>query len=198
MQLRALSSSEVRFERMGSSQPVQLTARRPVSRPQVIDESVRWLHVFSADGQMKSRTRNIAIATVAGLVVGTLVLGIGGRLAMRAVAFTEPAPPRFTWLGTLQVLAAGAVWGALTGPLLLAFDRIRGRLHWFTGLVFGAMVLGLAVVAVGLVVGFTSQIVAPAMFIVLSVVLFLTLFLAHGLVVDLLVRRWRRLDGPIP
>jgi hypothetical protein len=72
-----------------------------------------------------SRGHRVVIAAVAGLVAGTLVLGVGGRLAMRAIAYTEPAPPRFTGLGTLQVLGAGAAWGAVTGPALLVLDGLR-------------------------------------------------------------------------
>jgi hypothetical protein len=117
---------------------------------------------------------------------------------MRVVAYAEPAPPRFTWVGTLQVLGAGAAWGILTGPLLLAFDGFRARSYWVTGLVFGAVVLGLAALVVGLVVGFGGQIVAPPVFIILSTVFFLILFLAHGMVVEGLVRRWRKLDAPVP
>ena len=43
-----------------------------------------------------SRLRLLALAALAGLVAGTLVLGIGGRVAMRAVAYADPAPTRFT------------------------------------------------------------------------------------------------------
>lgn len=142
-----------------------------------------------------SRARGAAIAAVAGLLAGALVLGIGGRLAMRVVAHAEPAPPRFTWLGTLQVLAAGTAWGAVTGPVLLAFDGLRAHWRWATGLMFGAVVLGLAALVVGSVVGLGGRIVAPPAFIILSAVVFPILFLAHGVVVDLLVRRWRRADA---
>ncbi len=138
-----------------------------------------------------SRARLVAVAAVAGLLAGTLVLGIGGRLAMRAVAYADPAPTRFTWLGALQVLGAGAVWGTVTGPLVLAFDGLRARLGGATGLAFGAVVLGSAVLAVELVAGFGGRIVAPPAFIILSAVVFPILFLAHGVMVDVLVRWWR-------
>ncbi len=142
------------------------------------------------------RGHRVAIAALAGLVAGTLVLGVGGRLAMRAVAYTEPAPPRFTWLGTLQVLGAGAAWGTVTGPVLLVFDGLRARRHWAAGPVFGAVVLGLAALVVGAVLGFGGRIVAPPAFIILSAVVFLALFLAHGVMVDLLVSRWQRSQRP--
>lgn len=145
-----------------------------------------------------SRGHRVVIAAVAGLVAGTLVLGVGGRLAMRAIAYTEPAPPRFTWLGTLQVLGAGAAWGAVTGPALLVLDGLRARWHWATGLVFGAVVLGLAALFVGSVLGFGGRIVAPPAFIILSAVVFPILFLAHGVMVNLAVRRWQRPDAAAP
>jgi hypothetical protein len=145
-----------------------------------------------------SRTRLVAVAAVAGLLAGALVLGIGGRLAMRAVAYADPAPTRFTWIGTLQVLGAGAAWGAVTGPVLLVFDGLRARLRWTTGLVFGAVVMVLAVLGVGLVAGFAGRIVAPPVFILLTAVVFPMLFLAHGVLVDVLARRWRRFAEPLP
>lgn len=142
-----------------------------------------------------SRARRVALAALVGFLAGSVMLGLGGRLAMRAVAYTEPAPPRFTWLGTLQVVAAGAVWGGLTGPVLLAFDSVRARWRWITGLAFGAVVLGLAALVVALAVGRGGQVVAPPAFIILSAVLFPILFLVHGMVVDVLVTRWGGLDG---
>ncbi len=138
------------------------------------------------------RARVVAIAAMAGFLAGTLVLGIGGRLAMRVVAYTDPAPTRFTLAGALQVIGAGAAWGTVTGPLLLALDGMHLRWRWASGLIFGAVVLGLATLAVGLVAGFGTGIDAPPAFVLLSAVVFPILFLTHGVLVDVLVGRWRR------
>ena len=73
--------------------------------------------------------------------------------------------------------------------MVLAFDGLRAR--WAAGLMFGTVVLGSAILAVGLVAGFGGRIVAPPVFIILSAVGFPILFLAHGVMVDVLVRRWR-------
>lgn len=139
---------------------------------------------------MAAKTRRVLIAAMAGLLTGTVILGIGGRLAMRVVSYTDPAPARFTLLGTLGVLVAGAAWGTVTGPVVLLFDKSRASWKWAPGLLFGAVVLGLAALAVGSTVGFGGPIVAPHAFIILSAVMFPLLFLAHGVMVDVLVRRW--------
>jgi hypothetical protein len=65
-------------------------------------------------------------------------------------------------------------------------------------MVFGTVVLGLAALAVASVLGFGGRIVAPPAFIVLSAVVFPILFLAHGVIVDVLVRRWLRVDSAAP
>ncbi|MHC4710631.1 MAG: hypothetical protein ACYTA3_09445 [Planctomycetota bacterium] len=149
-----------------------------------------------SEGRALSRAHRVAIAAAAGLVAGTVVLGVGGRLLMRAVAYTDPAPARFTWLGTLGVLGAGAAWGTVTGPVLLLFDMLRAGWQWARGIVFGTVVLGLAALAVGSIVGFGGPILAPPAFIILSAVAFPLLFLAHGVLVDVLVRRWLRPKPP--
>lgn len=145
----------------------------------------------STGGELTSMARSrFATALFAGLVSGFLVLGIGGRIAMRLIAYTSTAPLELTLGGILVVLGAGAAWGALTAPLLLLLERLRPRIGWCVGLVFGASVLLLAVVAFVVVQG-TEGIVAPPAFILLSAVLFPALFLGHGLVVQALMVHWR-------
>jgi hypothetical protein len=125
----------------------------------------------------------------AGLLGGLVVLGVGGRIAMRIVAYTTPEPERFTLTGTLTVLGVGAAWGALTAPLLLlARPSLRDR-QWL-GPAFGAVVLGLALVLPGLALLSGGRLVAPAAFIVASAILFPALFLLHGTLVVWLARRW--------
>lgn len=136
------------------------------------------------------RTMRVVLA---GLVAGFLVLGVGGRIAMRLTAFTAPEPPQLTVAGTAQVLLAGAAWGAVTAPLLLLMDGLRPRLRWGVGLIFGVLVLVLAGLAVGLVLGMSGRIVAPPAFIVLSAVLFPGLFVLHGVGTDWLLHWWMRL-----
>jgi hypothetical protein len=139
----------------------------------------------------------VAITVLLGFATGLLVLGIGGRVVMRVLTVTLEEPPRFTIVGTLEVIGAGGAWGALTGPVLLLLDRMRAHVDWAVGPTFGALVLILAFLAVGLVLGFGGRIVAPTTFILLAAILFPALFLVHGVAVEVLVTRWVRLwRGP--
>jgi hypothetical protein len=71
------------------------------------------------------RLRTIGRATIAGLVTGALILGLGGRLLMRVVAVAIHGSGGFSVGGSLEVLAAGALFGTL-GGLVLPF--VPGRL----------------------------------------------------------------------
>ena len=76
-------------------------------------------------------------AVALGLAIGTLVLGIGGRLAMRGIALVQGRAPGFTIGGTTTVVFLGAVCGVI-GSLIFAGTRalvpgnrvIRGMLFW--------------------------------------------------------------------
>jgi len=107
---------------------------------------------------------------------------------MRLLAFTTPEAPRFTWVGTLQIVALGAVWGLLTGPLILvAAGRLRsGRA---VGPTFGLFVFVLAAVPFALYSGFGGRLVAPALFLWLGAVTFPALFIVHGMAVSAMHRR---------
>jgi hypothetical protein len=139
----------------------------------------------------------VAITVLLGFASGLLVLGIGGRVVMRILTVTLEGPPSFTIVGTLEVIGVGGAWGALTGPLSLLLDRMRAHHAWAVGPTFGALVLILAFLAVGLVLGFGERVVAPTTFMVLAAILFPALFVVHGVAVDALVTRWvKRWSGP--
>jgi hypothetical protein len=126
----------------------------------------------------------------AGLISGFVVLGIGGRIAMRALAYLTPESPRATLYGTLGILLAGAAWGAVTAPGLLLLERVWAAGDRLLSVAFG---LGVFLLATSLFVplsGFDGRIVAPQSFIVASVVVFPALFLAHGVIVVRLRARW--------
>lgn len=57
----------------------------------------------------------IVAALIAGGTVGTLVLGVLGRLAMAGVALAEGSPLNLTLAGFGQVVIYGAVLGAVGG-----------------------------------------------------------------------------------
>jgi hypothetical protein len=135
-------------------------------------------------------TRRIGIALAAGLVTGFLILGAGGRIAMRVAAYAITASPDMTVNGTLLVLGIGSVWGCVTAPFLVLLERVGPRTRRHAGVILGLVSLLLAVLIFAFVGGFIGGIVAPPMFIALGVLLFTTLFLVNGLVVQALVTRW--------
>ena len=65
---------------------------------------------------------------VAGAVAGFVVLGVGFRLAMRAVAIADPArTPEFSVGGTIFILVGiGLILGAFTGAYLGGFRHLLG------------------------------------------------------------------------
>ena len=71
--------------------------------------------------------RPLACAVLAGLASGALVLGIGGRVLMRLLALATGRATGFSLGGSFEVVAAGALYGALGGALLLLVPaRLRG------------------------------------------------------------------------
>jgi hypothetical protein len=70
-------------------------------------------------------------------VIGTIFLGVGGRVAMRIFALLEGREPGWTLEGSLTVVFMGAVFGTLGGGLLWLGRRFlprsplgRGALFW--------------------------------------------------------------------
>lgn len=70
-----------------------------------------------------SRARNAAVPVLVGLAAGIVVLGIGGRIAMRVIALVTGQVPDFSLGGTLEVLVAGAWRGTLGGLIYLVLRR---------------------------------------------------------------------------
>jgi hypothetical protein len=64
-------------------------------------------------------------AALAGLVSGAIVLGVGGRVLMRIIAIALHGSGGFSLGGSLEVVAAGALFGTLGG---LALPFVPGRL----------------------------------------------------------------------
>lgn len=65
--------------------------------------------------------RNLLVASA----LGAIVLGIGGRVLMRIIALANGSAGGFSIAGSLEVVAAGALFGALGGLVLLILDRAR-------------------------------------------------------------------------
>jgi len=79
--------------------------------------------------------------------IGAIVLGVGGRVLMRIIALATGSGGAFSLEGTLGVLAAGFLYGALGGLILVILDRA----HLYRG---RAPILA---VALYLIVGLTSD-----------------------------------------
>jgi len=120
-----------------------------------------------------------------GAGVGAMVLGIGGRLAMRGIAVLSGAPPSFTFGGSLRVVLMGALSG-LGGAWILKVLRFFLARRWliqtllFYAIIVLIMLRGLKPV--------DSQ----------RLVLFLPVVLLYAFLVRVLTRRRRTLAaGPV-
>jgi len=63
---------------------------------------------------------------IRGTLLGLIILGIGGRLLMRVIAHMEGRVPAFTPGGSITVVFAGTVAGALSG---LIYTLLRRFVH---------------------------------------------------------------------
>ncbi|HEX9705670.1 MAG TPA: hypothetical protein VGA20_10515 [Gemmatimonadales bacterium] len=81
--------------------------------------------------------RDWLACSLLGVGIGTVALGIGGRVAMRGIAMLSGTTPGFSWGGTMTVIFLGAVSG-LAGALFFMGVRLllprrrvlRGVLFW--------------------------------------------------------------------
>ena len=85
------------------------------------------------------------VAVLLGVASGALILGIGGRIAMRGIVLIAGGTPGFSWGGSLTVVLLGLLSG-LAGALVLVGVRfllparpvVRGMLFW-AFVIFAAM-----------------------------------------------------------
>jgi predicted tellurium resistance membrane protein TerC len=73
------------------------------------------------------RPADLSVSLGLGAALGALVLGSGGRLAMRGVTLWEGRPHLFSVNGTLTVLIWGAGFGLAAGVLRAALDALFDR-----------------------------------------------------------------------
>jgi hypothetical protein len=91
---------------------------------------------------MSPATRRAALTLLSATLLGTLVLGLGGRLAMHAVARLDSGNGGFTLGGTLTVIGLGAASGALGGVILWLARTLLRRWPPLPSLVYwGALAL---------------------------------------------------------
>lgn len=132
------------------------------------------------------RWGNAVVATLAGLAAGTVVLGIGGRVAMRIIALATGQVPGFSLGGTLEVLVAGAWRGTIGGLVYLVLGRFVPAKGPWKGLALGIL---LFLIVVATLRPSIRQQVATLGVVPLAVGLFGLLFIVYGIAVDFSVGR---------
>lgn len=113
-----------------------------------------------------------------GAGVGLLVLGIGGRMAMRGIAFLSGAPPSFSFGGSLRVVLLGTLAGLVGGLILLGLRTFLRNRWLIQTLLFYVIIVLITLRGLRPV---DSQ----------RLMLFVPLVLVYGFLVRILTR-WRR------
>jgi hypothetical protein len=74
------------------------------------------------------RPRTAAQLLIRGAVLGGVVLGLGGRLAMRGITLLEHRTPIWTVAGSLRVIGFGMAFGLVAAALRVGLGVIPPRL----------------------------------------------------------------------
>ena len=122
----------------------------------------------------RDRLRDVAV----GAGVGALVLGIGGRAAMRGIAILSGAPPSFSWGGSLRVVLLGSLAGLVGGLILLGLRTFLRNRWLIQTLLFYAIIVLITLRGLRPI---DSQ----------RLMLFLPIVLVYGFLVRTLTRRRR-------
>jgi hypothetical protein len=136
----------------------------------------------------------VTFARLAGYVIRAiaagLLLGVGGRVVMRAIALLAGLAPESSLGGSLEVILFGCVLGV---PVALVFFALRTRAEpgaWWPGLATGvALGIGITLIPPGPARGaLAGTPIHPG----IAIALFLGLFAIYGLLLELLWRWPRR------
>ena len=134
--------------------------------------------------------RAMAVGMLPGALAGLIAGGVGSRLAMRVMAATSTAAVQgtetefgaivgeITFRGTLFLLIAGALVGALGGLSYMAIRRLLPWSGWAGGLVFGLLLLGVFGRLIIDPNNFDFDVLDPA---ALAVAMFAAIFILYGL-----------------
>ena len=114
---------------------------------------------------------------LAGVLLGFVLLGVGGRAGMRIIALVEGRTPAFTLEGTIAVALLGAGAGAIVGALFLLSRVLFPTRRVYRVALFWSIV--------GVLVYRGLRPISPV-----NVAIFGPLFLAHG---GLLYAYWCRI-----
>ena len=89
--------------------------------------------------------RRAGATLLTGIALGTIILGVGGRIAMRAIAVKGGTPGMLTPSGTLTVILAGTASGLAGAVFQLVAGAITGRLAprhlWVRRVLFGILLV---------------------------------------------------------
>lgn len=122
-----------------------------------------------------------------GLVAGIVVLGIGGRIVMRIIAWNAGLPPGFSLGGSLEVLVAGGWRGLVGGLAFAALRRFGPRNACARGVLLGALLFAFSFATLSASLrSLASELDAVA----LALALFGGLFALYAAAVELAARRW--------
>ncbi|MDH3710540.1 MAG: hypothetical protein OER04_11660 [Cyclobacteriaceae bacterium] len=140
---------------------------------------------------LRQHIKKLTAGLLAGAMVGTVVLGIGGRLIMRIIALIGGVTPGASLGGSLEVMAFGSLTGILAGAGYTLIRRILPGKAWLKGTLFGLLIY-----AVLLVIPFDSKLAAKG-FLQLTVLIHLLfggLCVVFGLVlIPSITKIYRRL-----
>ena len=94
---------------------------------------------------MRVLSHPVARTLTAGIALGLLILGVGGRLVMAVIAAEAGGTPRFTVGGTMTVVFLGAVSG-FAGAVMaigsrMVARRFLSRHEWLQYVLLGALLL---------------------------------------------------------
>lgn len=132
--------------------------------------------------------RSVAIALLAGAAVGLLILGIGGRIAMRIIARAAGQTPGFSVGGTLAVILSGALWGLSGGPVALGLEQHTRWPRLARGVVLGGIGFAVAMLTVGRQLD--GPVTEPPLW-PIAVAMCAALFLGYGILVAIVVGKTR-------
>ena len=132
------------------------------------------------------RWRTVAEPWLVGLLlgagVGLVILGVGGRVAMRAIALATNTRPGFSFGGTGTVVFLGASSGVGGGLLYALLHRLNPRRRLLRSALFGLVLVLL-----------TLRGLWPIQ--PLALEWFMPLALAYGAIVDVAYTAWSRRRG---
>jgi len=89
------------------------------------------------------RWRRALVTVVYGAALGTLILGVGSRLAMRVIAMATSGATGFSFGGTLTVIFLGAASGAAAGAILSVTRALLGRWPAAQAITFWLLLVGI-------------------------------------------------------